>query len=119
MFKKGILKVLKSIIISLAMLLPVVTYAHDSNKPPELWSLFKDLNKSSAACKIQSSFILEKIGVRNLVENNYGLYGEFKNNRVVVKCVDKGEKSTLWVAIAGNDRDSVELIRNKIIKDIQ
>ena len=101
------------------MFLPVVTYAHDSNKLPELWSLFKDLNKSSAACKIQSSFILEKIGVKKLVINSYGLYGEFKNNRVVVKCVERDEKSTLWVAIAGHDRDSVELIRNKIIKDIQ
>ena len=101
------------------MFLPMATYAHDSNKPPELWSLFKDINKSVAACKIQSSFILEKIGVKNLVENNYGIYGVYKNNRVVVKCVDRGEESTLWVAIAGIDRDSVELIRNKIITDIK
>ena len=101
------------------MFFPVVTCAHDENNPPELWSHFKSLNKSAAACKIQSSFILEKIGVKNLVENNYGLYGVFKNNRVVVKCIDNGKKSNLWVAVAGIDRDSVELIRNKIIVDIK
>lgn len=101
------------------MLLSITANAHNLNKPPELWSHFKDLNKSAAACKIQSLFILEKIGINNLVESNYGLYGTYRSNRVVVKCVDKGNKSTLWVAIAGTDRDSVELIRNKILTDIK
>ena len=110
---------IKKLLLSITLILPVSSFVHDSNKAPELWSLFKDLNKSVAACKIQSSFILEKIGVKNLVENNYGIYGVYKNNRVVVKCVDRGDKSTLWVAIAGIDRDSVELIRNKIITDIK
>jgi hypothetical protein len=30
-----------------------------------------------------------------------------------------GEKSKLWVAVAGNDKDSVEFIRNLFIKEIE
>lgn len=101
------------------LLLPTIGLSHEANRPPELWSWFKALNKSSAAGKIQSVFILEKIGVKNLVENEYGIYGVFKNNRISVKCVEDGEDSQLWVAVAGMDRDSVELLRNKIVKDIK
>lgn len=92
--------------------------AHESNKPPELWSWFKNMNKSSEACKIQSSFILEKIGVKNILQNEHGVYGVFQSNRIVVKCLQQDENSILWVAVAGSDRDSVELIRNKIIADV-
>lgn len=30
--------------------------------------------------------------------------GNIKGNRIVVKCIEIGEKSKLWVAVAGNDR---------------
>jgi len=99
--------------------LPFCISAHTADTPPELWSWFKQLSKSKAACKIQSSFILDKIGVKNLVENDYGIYGTYRNNRVVVKCLEQNANSLLWVAVAGQDKDSVELIRNKIVADIQ
>ncbi|HDZ39144.1 MAG TPA: hypothetical protein ENH62_12795 [Marinobacter sp.] len=94
-------------------------FAHEPEKAPELWSWFKDLDKSAAACEIQSSFALQKIGIENQVENEYGIYGTYKGNRVVVKCLamEKG-KSKVWVAVAGNDRDAVELVRNMIVKEI-
>ena len=101
------------------LLLPFTVFAHESNKPPELWSWFKDMNKSSQACKIQSSFILEKIGIKNLIQNEHGVYGTFQTNRIVIKCLPQNENSLLWVAVAGSDRDSVELIRNKIIADVK
>ena len=93
--------------------------AHEPGKVPELWSWFKDLNKSASACEIQSSFALQKIGLENQVENEYGVYGTYKGNRVVVKCLAMGEgKSKAWVAVAGHDRDAVELVRNIIVKEI-
>lgn len=53
------------------------------------------------------------------VENEYGIYGTYKGNTVVVKCLAMGEgKSKVWVAVAGYDRDAVELVRNLIVKEI-
>ena len=104
--------------IILLLLMPFSVIAHESNKPPELWSWFKDMNKSSEACKIQSSFILEKVGVKNIMQNEHGVYGTYQSNRIVVKCLSKEKNSILWVAVAGSDKDSVELIRNKIIADV-
>lgn len=94
-------------------------FAHEPEKAPELWSWFKDLDKSAAACEIQSSFALQTIGLENQIENEYGIYGTYKGNRVVVKCLAMGEgKSKVWVAVAGHDRDAVELVRNIIVKEI-
>lgn len=94
------------------------TWADD--KPPELWSWFKDLNKSKEACEIQSAYTLQTLGLENQKENEYGIYGNVKSNRVVVKCIEISEKkSKLMVAVAGNDRDSVAIVRNKIVKSIQ
>jgi len=101
------------------LLLPLSAIAHESKQAPELWSWFKDMNKSSEACKIQSQFILDKIGVKNIKHNDYGVYGVFQSNRIVVKCLPKQENSILWVAVAGTDKDSVELIRNKIVTDVK
>ena len=89
-------------------------------KPPELWSWFKDLSKSKEACEIQSSYALQVIGLENQVENEYGIYGNVRSNRVVVKCIEiSPTRSKLMVAVAGYNRDSVELVRNKIISSIQ
>ena len=101
-----------------ALLTPLGSFAHTVNEAPELWSWFKQMNKSADACKIQSTFILQKIGIENLVENEYGIYGTLKNNRIVVKCQPDDNNSTLWVAVAGPDRISVELTRNIIIREI-
>ena len=108
---------MKKIIVLL--LIPFSAFAHKSNKPPELWSWFKDMNISEEACKIQSSFILNKIGVKSIIQNEHGVYGTFKSNRIVVKCLPKKLNSILWVAVAGTDRDSVKLIRNKIVTDVK
>jgi len=106
-------------IIVLLLIFPLQSFAHESKKPPELWSWFKTLNKSTEACKIQSAFILEKIGVKNIIQNKHGVYGIYTSNRIVIKCLSKNSKSILWVAVAGSDRDSVELIRNKIVSDVK
>lgn len=108
---------MKALII-LSLLFSSLAYAEQ--KPPELWSWFKDLNKSKEACEIQSSFILQDLGLDNQVENEYGIYGNIKSNRVVVKCIAISDgKSTLMVAVAGNDRQSVALVRDKIVQSIK
>jgi hypothetical protein len=109
----------KKCVSAAAVCIPLWAVANDVAQPPELWSAFKDLNKSAAACQLQSKFVLEQMGVERLVDNDNGLYGVLKGNRVVVKCTGSGAKSVLWVAVAGADRDSVALIRNKIHADIQ
>ena len=103
-----------------AFLLSSTAMAESVDKPPELWSWIKDLNKSKEACEIQSSFVLRKLNVSNQVENEYGIYGNIKSNRIVVKCISINEKaSKLLVAVAGSNRDSVELVRNEIVKSIK
>lgn len=97
----------------------VISPTTTSDKPPELWSWIKDLNKSKDACLIKSSFILKSIKLENQIETEYGIYGAIKKNRVVVKCIEVSSiSSKLLVAVAGNDKHSVELIRNIIIKEI-
>lgn len=104
------------------MIVPLVLSASSAwsdEKPPELWSWFKDLNKPKEACEIQSSYVLQSISLENQVENQYGIYGNVKSNRVVVKCIAiSNNKSKLMVAVAGNNRDSIEIVRNKIVKSI-
>lgn len=93
--------------------------AHAEATPPELWSWIKDLDKSKEACEIQSSYVLEELGLDNKKENQYGIYGNVKSSRVVVKCIEiSANQSKLLVAVAGMDRNAVELVRNKIIKSI-
>tara|TARA_R110002050_G_scaffold273764_1_gene417938 strand:+ start:348 stop:674 length:327 start_codon:yes stop_codon:yes gene_type:complete len=96
------------------------TLAWADDQPPELWSWLKDLNKSKEACEIQSSYTLKALGLENQIENEYGIYGNVKSNRVVVKCIEISEnRSKLMVAVAGNKKDSVAMVRNKIVKSIK
>ena len=111
---------MRSSLIVLLALFSSAVFAHQKETPPELWSWFKDLNKSKEACEIQSSYIVKELNLEQLVENQYGIYGNVKSNRVVVKCIAiTPNTSKLMVAVAGKNKGSVELIRNKLIKSIQ
>jgi len=94
--------------------------AHESDKPPELWSWFKDLNKPKEACITQSFLALSEVGLEQTTQNDYGFYGVIENNRIVVKCISSGaDESKVMVAVAGSNRKSVEDIRNHLIKLIK
>ncbi len=111
---------MRVILLMLLVSFSTITLSHEADKAPELWSWFKDLNKSKEACEIQSSFTLSQLKLENQIENEYGIYGNIKSNKVVVKCIAISDrKSKLMVAVAGYNRDSVELIRNKVIRSIQ
>jgi hypothetical protein len=91
-----------------------------NESPPELWSWIKDLKKSKEACEIQSSYALQSLSLENRVENQFGIYGTVRSSRVVVKCIAiSASESKLLVAVAGHDRDAVELVRNEIVQSIQ
>lgn len=101
----------------LIILLSASANSWTADSPPELWSWFKDLDKPKEACEIQSAFVLQKLKLQNQTENEYGIYGNIKSNRVVVKCIEISDKtSKLIVAVAGHHRDSVKLVRNEIIR---
>lgn len=101
------------------IMLGVSAFRTSSDKPPELWSWIKDLNKSKDACLFQSNYVLKSLKLENKNETKYGIYGTIKNNRVVVKCISiTSVSSKLLVAVAGYDKHSVELVRNIIIKKI-
>ena len=111
---------MKIIPIVLVSMFSMSVLAHEYEKPPELWSWFKDLNKSKEACEIQSSYTLQQLNLENQQENKYGIYGNVRSNKVVVKCISTGQNmSKLMVAVAGSNRDSVELVRNTIIESIK
>src|SRR5690606_32739749 len=91
----------------LALLFLLSEPALAAEKPPELWSSFKDLSKSKEACEVQSSYALQVFGLENQVENENGIYGNVKSNRVVVKCIEiSPTQSKLMVAVAGHNKDS-------------
>ena len=94
--------------------------AQEIEKPPELWSWFKDLQKHKAACLTQSFLALSEVGLKNTTKNEYGFYGNIDNNRIVVKCLSTdSNRSKVMVAVAGTNRKSVESLRNNIIKLIK
>lgn len=117
----------------LVLLLSMTALAHENTQAPHLWSTFKDLDKSVAACRIQARFDFGGLGIEHVVENTRGVYGTYVINgndrtdglnvrnqsiRVVAKCTAQGNKSQLWIMVAGHDKDAVELIRNKLAKEI-
>lgn len=111
---------MKSFLFLIAILFTNNLSAHESDKPPELWSWFKDLQQPKETCLKQSFLALSEVGLKNTTQNEYGFYGNIENNRVVVKCLStEPDKSKVMVAVAGSNRKSVEYIRNKIIKLIK
>jgi hypothetical protein len=88
--------------------------ADSSERPPELWSWIKDLSKSKEACEIQSSFVLKKLKLQNHVENEYGIYGNVKSNRVVVKCIAITEiQANYWLLSLAKTETQLSLSETK------
>lgn len=104
------------VLLLLGLLLTNIAFAHEVDKPPELWSWFKDLNKSKASCFTESFLALNQVGLTQITKNEYGFYGTYNNNRIVVKCLSLGaNQSKVMVAVAGMKRESVADLRNKVI----
>ena len=111
---------MKYILLLITLIFSSNLVAHENDKPPELWSWFKDLPKPKEACLTQSFLALSEVGLKNMRKNEYGFYGNIENNRIVVKCLSTDTNhSKVMVAVAGLNRKSVESLRNRIIKLIK
>jgi len=111
---------MKSFILLITIFISNNLIAHEIDNPPELWSSFKDLKKSKEACEVESFLAVSLIDLKNTIQNEYGIYGNIKNNKIVIKCMSIGlNKSKVMVAVAGSNRKSVEYLRNKIIRLIK
>jgi len=107
---------MKSFVLLLSLLFTNNLIAHENDKPPQLWSSFKDLNKSKEACLTESFLAVSDMGIQNTTQNEYGFYGNIGSSRIVVKCLSFGSnKSKVMVAVAGKSRKTVEYLRNFII----
>lgn len=111
---------MKSLVFLITILFSNILIAHENEKPPELWTWFKDLEKPKDSCVTQSFYALTEVGVENMIKNEHGFYGNIKNNKIVVKCLSiEPRKSKVLVAVAGSSPKSVESLRNRIINLIK
>ena len=111
---------MKSVILLITIFFSNNLIAHELNKPPELCSWFKEINKTKQACLTQSFLAVSEVNLKNTTQNEFGIYGNVKSNRVVVKCMPtRSNKSMLMVAVAGSNRKEVENLRNKIVQLIK
>ena len=82
--------------------------------PPHLWSFHKVLEVEVKACALKGLSSLKSLGFKRVVQNGSYTYGIFNDNRAAVKCVDLEEKSLVYLAVAGQDKQIVEKLRNEL-----
>jgi hypothetical protein len=118
-------------LISLAILVTALTSAcatsgrnRDSNEivaaatPPQVWSDHKLLDVSVAVCADRAVTVLNTLGYSHVVKNGNYSYGDFKENRAAVKCVESAERSFVYFIVAGPRRETVEQLRNEIARKL-
>lgn len=111
---------MKSALIFFVIIFSSSLVAHEVDKPPALWSWFKDMKVTKKQCITKSFLALSEVGITNASQNDYGFYGSINNNTIVVKCLSiDSANSKVMVAVAGSDYKSVEHLRNNIIGSIK
>ena len=77
--------------------------ADEVDKPPQLWSWFKDLQKPKTGCLKQSFLALSEVGIPNIKQNEYGFlykycaYHSFIQARG--KCCINGNILTIFISL--------------------
>lgn len=87
--------------------------------PPQLWSDHKQLDISVRACSLKGYGALLALGFSSVVQNGDYSYGNFLANRAAVKCVANDKGSFVYIAIAGQQKDLVEKLRNEVMRKMQ
>lgn len=82
---------------------------------PHIWSDHKILKISADACAQKGTEILESLGFNQIVKNGSYVYGNYSNNRAVIKCALVGENTFVYAAVAGPKVKVVEKLRNEIV----
>jgi 3D (Asp-Asp-Asp) domain-containing protein len=83
-------------------------------RTPELWSHHKVLQVPATACAERASQVLDELGFQGVTREGLSRYGNLAHNRAAVKCAEIPGGSFLYFAVAGSDRATVELLRNRI-----
>ncbi len=82
---------------------------------PHIWSDHKIFEGTIEMCASKASAILNSLGFLHVVKNGYFVYGNFSNNRAVIKCVSISESTFFYAAVAGPKVQLVEKLRNEIM----
>jgi hypothetical protein len=82
---------------------------------PHVWSDHKILKISTEACAEKGTEILESLGFTQIVKNGSYVYGNYSNNRAVIKCTSVGESTFVYAVVAGPKVKVVEKLRNEIV----
>jgi len=82
---------------------------------PHIWSDHKVLKTSVASCANKGKAILEALGFNNIVKNGNFVYGNYANNRGVIKCVSVYDSTFVYAVVAGPKVKVVERLRNEIV----
>lgn len=85
---------------------------------PHVWSDHKILNVSAEACADKGKLILESLGFIQIVKNGNYVYGNYNNNRAVVKCAPIDGGTFVYVVVAGSQVNAVENLRNEIVQKL-
>ena len=82
---------------------------------PQIWSDHKLFKGSLEMCSSKGKSILESLTFNKIVKNGHFVYGNFSNNRAVIKCVSIPEGTFVYTAVAGPNVKVVEKLRNEIM----
>lgn len=82
---------------------------------PHIWSDHKILNVSTQACAEKGKEILGSLGFNQIVKNGSYVYGNYSNNRAVIKCTSVDGRTFVYAAVAGPKVKVVEKLRNEIV----
>lgn len=82
---------------------------------PHIWSDHKILKVSTEICADKGTEILASLGFNKIVKNGSYVYGNYANNRAVIKCTSVGESTFVYAAVAGPKVKVVENLRNEIV----
>ncbi|MDH5327203.1 MAG: hypothetical protein OEZ68_19475 [Gammaproteobacteria bacterium] len=86
----------------------------EKNRPPQLWSDHKFMDIPVSSCRETGRGALRSLGFTRVVLNGNYAYGNYKNNRAAVKCVEVNGGSFVYLMVAGPEKRVVEELRNEI-----
>lgn len=88
-------------------------------KALQLWSDHRILALSVGQCATKAEQTLQQLGLTQIVRQQNFVYGNAQAQRVAVKCVPLDKQTFMYVAVAGEQRERVEKLRNQIIQMMQ
>jgi hypothetical protein len=82
---------------------------------PHVWSDHKVLGVSVESCANKGKEILEILGFNEILKKENFIYGNYSNNRGVIKCVSVSGSTFVYTVVSGSEVKAVERLRNEIM----